>query len=72
MLVLIAGVSGLDESLTVPGVQCCDAVGLVHDTGAAHAGAFSGGEGVLVIAGSGSVALGIGNGRRPLVGAAAR
>ena len=65
---LVAGVSGVDEPLDLLGSQCCAAVKFVHDTDVAHAGAFADGAGVTVIAGSGSVAIGVDGARRVRVG----
>ena len=66
--VLVAGVSGVDEPVDLPGSRCCAAVKLVHDTDVAQAGAFADGAGITVIAGSGSVAIGVDGARRVRVG----
>ncbi|GAC1304008.1 MAG: hypothetical protein NVSMB19_14490 [Vulcanimicrobiaceae bacterium] len=57
---LVAGVSGFDAGIS----RCPDLSGravrtrIVHDTEIAHAGALDGAAGIVVIAGTGSVALG--------------
>jgi N-acetylglucosamine kinase-like BadF-type ATPase len=61
---VVAGVSGYDEGhATPPGLRtACERFAIVHDAETAHAGALEGGPGIVVIAGTGSVALGIGPG----------
>ena len=63
---VVAGISGWDEGHAVaPHVRLAETFRAVHDAEAAHAGAFDGGPGIALIAGTGSVALGIdSNGRR--------
>lgn len=57
----VAGLSGYDggeseaPTLTAP----CERFRVVHDTEIAHAGAFDGASGIVLIAGTGSVALGV-------------
>lgn len=54
---LVAGVSGYDaEPVGAAPHFSADSVALMHDAPVAHAGAFGGGSGVVVIAGTGSVA----------------
>jgi glucosamine kinase len=69
---VVAGVSGFDDSqdaVVVPLRTRADRVVVEHDATAAHRGAFAGGPGVLVVAGSGSAALGVGvDGTRVLAG----
>jgi N-acetylglucosamine kinase-like BadF-type ATPase len=58
---IVAGLSGYDPGdspAPAPGVAH-DAFVAVHDTEIAHAGAFDGAPGIALIAGTGSVALGI-------------
>ena len=57
---VVAGLSGYNGSVigTAPKIKS-DIFEMVHDTRIAHAAAFGGGEGVLVIAGTGSVAFGV-------------
>ena len=57
---VIAGVSGYDEGhAAAPNVRTKGKFRAVHDTEIAHAGAFYGVAGIVLIAGTGSVALGI-------------
>ena len=58
---IVAGVSGFDEGYAVaPLIRTShERFAIVHDAEAAHAGALEGGPGIVVIAGTGSVALGI-------------
>ena len=58
---LVASISGYDEGESVPPRLAVEADSLrfVHDTVAAHAGAFDGGPGIVVVAGTGSVAYGV-------------
>jgi N-acetylglucosamine kinase-like BadF-type ATPase len=55
---IVAGVSGYDGKVygRTPDLPC-DAFTIVHDTAIAHAGALGGKAGVIVIAGTGSVAF---------------
>ena len=57
---LVAGISGFDAGLSsAPDLQSrAERVRIVHDTEIAHAGALDGAVGIVVIAGTGSVALG--------------
>jgi len=57
---IAAGLSGFDEGHSHrPDLQTAhEAFRVLHDTEVAHAGAFGGGPGILVIAGTGSVAFG--------------
>jgi N-acetylglucosamine kinase-like BadF-type ATPase len=60
LFALVAGISGFDEGVSVApdlGVIADNAL-VVHDTTIAHAGALGGEPGIVVIAGTGSVALG--------------
>lgn len=56
---VVAGISGYEGTIygVAPALNT-DALLLVHDTQIAHAGAFGGDHGVIVIAGTGSVAYG--------------
>ncbi len=56
---VVAGVSGADPEIAPAPAPRTRNVRIVHDTEIAHAGAFDGAPGVLVIAGTGSVALAI-------------
>jgi len=59
---ILAGVSGYDEGHAPPPLLtsvACERFTIVHDADIAHAGALEGGPGIVVIAGTGSVALGI-------------
>ncbi len=58
---ILAGVSGYDDGYATPPVLDVpyDRFAIVHDADIAHAGALEGGPGIVVIAGTGSVALGI-------------
>lgn len=60
MSALVAGISGFDDGISLaPDVAMrSDRVRIVHDTVIAHAGALGGAAGIVVIAGTGSVALG--------------
>jgi N-acetylglucosamine kinase-like BadF-type ATPase len=68
---IVAGLSGYDEGLAAP-LQLRivhQHLRATHDTEIAHAGAFDGGPGIALIAGTGSVALGIDeDGRRVRAG----
>jgi N-acetylglucosamine kinase-like BadF-type ATPase len=57
---IVAGISGFDEGLSLPPDLTARApvARVVHDTIIAHAGALDGAAGIVVIAGTGSVALG--------------
>lgn len=57
---LVAGISGFDQGLSQgPEIGArAECVRVVHDTEIAHAGALDGSAGIVVIAGTGSVALG--------------
>jgi glucosamine kinase len=56
---LVIGLSGHDAGSPAPFVLSSASVELfVHDTAIAHAGALGGGAGIVVLAGTGSVALG--------------
>jgi N-acetylglucosamine kinase-like BadF-type ATPase len=57
---LVAGLSGYDEGVSqAPRLRANAAASLfVHDTVIAHAGALAGASGIVVLAGTGSVALG--------------
>ena len=57
---MVVGLSGFDEGISRPPDLCARAthVRVVHDTVIAHAGALDGAAGIVVIAGTGSVALG--------------
>ncbi len=58
---VVAAISGYDEgesTAPVLGVGT-DSLRFVHDTVAAHAGAFDGGQGIVVVEGTGSVAYGV-------------
>ncbi len=57
---IVAGLSGYDagESPDPPLRTQAERIRVVHDTEIAHAGAFDGGPGIVVIAGTGSVAFG--------------
>jgi N-acetylglucosamine kinase-like BadF-type ATPase len=56
---VVAGVSGHDDARDVPAHPSLAARVLVlHDTAVAHAGALDGDDGIVVIAGTGSVAIG--------------
>ncbi len=57
---LVAGISGFDrgESREPDFAAVAERAMTLHDAEIAHAGAFSGGAGIVVIAGTGSVALG--------------
>jgi N-acetylglucosamine kinase-like BadF-type ATPase len=58
--VVLAGISGFDgEDCPVPDMfDRADTVKVVHDSAIAHEGALDGAAGIIVIAGTGSVALG--------------
>jgi N-acetylglucosamine kinase-like BadF-type ATPase len=58
---IVAGVSGFDAGHgAVPAIETPnDRFAIVHDADIAHAGALDGGPGIVVVAGTGSVALGI-------------
>ncbi len=58
---VVAAISGYDEGESpAPSLAvAADSLRFVHDTVAAHAGAFDGGPGIVVIAGTGSVAYGV-------------
>lgn len=57
---IVAGVSGYEGRVYGrPPALPCDELVLLHDAVIAHAGAFEGGPGVAVIAGTGSVAYGV-------------
>jgi N-acetylglucosamine kinase-like BadF-type ATPase len=58
---VVVALSGYDEGESIPPTLHARAGSFrfVHDTLAAHAGAFDGAPGIVVIAGTGSVALGI-------------
>jgi glucosamine kinase len=58
---VVAGLSGFDEGESIPPILHARAgtFRFVHDTLAAHAGAFDGAPGIVVIAGTGSVAYGL-------------
>jgi N-acetylglucosamine kinase-like BadF-type ATPase len=69
--VLVAGLSGYDgyEVEAAPPKSSIEHMRFVHDSEIAHAGALDGEPGIVVIAGTGSVALGIdASGRRVRVG----
>ena len=53
---IVAGVSGYEGTIYGEPPQLNGPLELMHDAPVAHAGAFAGGEGVIVIAGTGSVA----------------
>ena len=57
---LVAGISGFDAEISAPPDLAARAerVRIVHDTEIAHAGALDGAVGIVVIGGTGSVALG--------------
>ena len=57
---IVAGISGYDEGISYPPdlVPRAERVRVVHDTEIAHAGALDGAAGIVVVAGTGSVALG--------------
>ncbi|HYL27400.1 MAG TPA: BadF/BadG/BcrA/BcrD ATPase family protein [Candidatus Nitrosotalea sp.] len=56
---IVAGISGYDGRIHGRAPELAsECVALLHDTPIAHAGAFSGGSGVIVIAGTGSVVYG--------------
>jgi len=56
---LVAGISGFDAESVPPDLAArADRVRIVHDTEIAHAGALDGAVGIVVIGGTGSVALG--------------
>ena len=57
---LVAGLTGHDEGMPARSAleSLADTVAVVHDTAIAHAGALGGHAGIVVIAGTGSVALG--------------
>jgi N-acetylglucosamine kinase-like BadF-type ATPase len=59
---IVAGVSGFDDGHGEPPALATahDRFAIVHDADIAHAGALDCGPGIVVIAGTGSVALGIG------------
>ena len=59
---IVAGVSGYDDGHAEPPVLEVpyERFAIVHDADIAHAGALEGGPGIVVVAGTGSVALGIG------------
>jgi N-acetylglucosamine kinase-like BadF-type ATPase len=66
---VVAGISGAGEEAPPDPAPRTPNVRVVHDSEIAHAGAFDGGPGILVIAGTGSVALGIdADGRRARAG----
>jgi N-acetylglucosamine kinase-like BadF-type ATPase len=60
LFALVAGISGFDPGLSLaPDLRAiADTASVVHDTTIAHAGALGGEPGIVVIAGTGSVALG--------------
>lgn len=66
---VVAGITGFDAGLScVPDLSPRAArVRIVHDTEIAHAGALDGAAGIVVIAGTGSVALGTDEPSRPFV-----
>jgi glucosamine kinase len=70
--VVVAGVSGHDDSksgVVVPLQTRAERVVIEHDATSAHRGAFASDPGILVIAGTGSAAFGVGvDRRRVLVG----
>lgn len=66
---LVAGLTGYDEGESpLPDVAACALrVRVVHDSEIAHAGALDGGPGIVIIAGTGSVAAGCAAAGEPLV-----
>jgi glucosamine kinase len=66
---LVAGISGYDEGIATPPRLRVNAanVSFVHDATIAHAGALAGGAGILVLSGTGSVAVGCSDPAQPLV-----
>ncbi len=58
---VVAGISGYDEGVAPePALRSAhDRFRAVHDAEIAHAGAFAGGPGIVLIAGTGSVAFGV-------------
>jgi N-acetylglucosamine kinase-like BadF-type ATPase len=57
---VVAGISGYDEGhAAAPQLRAKGTFRAVHDAEIAHAGAFDGAAGIVLIAGTGSVALGI-------------
>jgi N-acetylglucosamine kinase-like BadF-type ATPase len=61
---VVAGVSGYDPEAPAAPLPRTPAVRLVHDADVALAGALGGKAGVVIVAGTGSVALGLGAGGR--------